>query len=103
MSSIVSDKPENLPPEFARSTVLSPLQKSVTAQRLISFGSNVAPLSIIGSWLGEVGATLKDALDESSMSTVRSNTAVLSLNLTNCEAYGLLYQVECQDKVTGQR
>ena len=63
----------------------------------------MAPLSIIGCWLGEVGATLKDALDENPKSTVRSNTTVLSLNLTKSEAHGLLYQVECQDTITGQR
>ena len=103
VTSITADKPDSIPPEHARSTVLSPLQSSQTAKRLVSFGPNVAPLSIIGAWLGEVGATIRSALTESSKSSVRSNTSVVSINLTKSETHSLLYQVECQDKVTGQR
>lgn len=88
------------------------MRKSSVGKSLIDIGSNVAPLEIVGNWLGEVGSQIKKNVEESSMSCIRHSTTVQYINMTTSllvnkpseesDGGNLLYEVNCRDNLTGQ-
>ena len=60
----------------ASGTILEPLRMSAAASELVAIGQNPAPLPLVGQFLGQVGAVVKETLDSCDTSACLCDTRV---------------------------
>jgi hypothetical protein len=88
VTNIVQDKPNVIPPEKASGTILESLEKTVIAQALGKYGTDVAPLNDIGMFLVEIGRQVKKLIDHyHESSKYESRTEVTQLQQSECKQF----------------
>ncbi len=83
VNSVITDKPDAIPSEACTGSCLELLRDSKVGKELLGYGPDVAPLSLIGRWLGEVAHAVRLAMEKAPKSKVHLNARALDITLIN--------------------